>query len=60
MLRMTNNKLVIRSIEIKKEAKNVIFWSFEKTYERKKDIASMENNIEIIGIVILVKVDVMI
>ena len=32
----------------------------KKHMTEEKDIASMENNIEIIGIVILVKVDVMI
>ena len=37
------NKLVIRSIEIKKEEKNVMFWFLKKRHIiEEKDIASMD------------------
>ena len=58
------NKLIIRNVEIKKEAKNVIFWFLKKTYKRRKrhctnGIFSISKFIEMKGVVILVKVEEM-
>ena len=56
--------MVIRSIEIKKEAENVIFLFLKKTYERREIHCSsgfcrISKVIEMKGVVILVKVDEM-
>ena len=52
------------SIEIKKEAKNIMFWFLKKTYERRKRHCSngfcrISKFIEMKGVAILVKVDEM-
>ena len=57
-------KLIIRSIEIKKEAKNVMVWILKKTYDRRKrhcsnGLCRISKCIEMKGAVMLVKVDEM-
>ena len=60
----TKKKLIIRSIEIKKEAKNIMVWILKKTHDRRKGHCSnglcrISKCIEMKSAVMLVKVDEM-